>query len=131
MAEIHIVGTAHVSQKSVNEVRETIDSVNPDVIAIELDQGRFATLKKQMKEEEDAKAGIVREEEEETKVPEVKSILSGNFMVMIVQWLLSYVQRKIGLNVGVEPGAEMKEAIGGKLDDGDYGFCGIVDWFDV
>ena len=111
MAEIHIVGTAHVSQKSVNEVRETIDSVNPDVIAIELDQGRFATLKKQMKEEEDAKAGIVHEEEEETKAPEVKSILSGNFMVMIVQWLLSYVQRKIGLNVGVEPGAEMKEAI--------------------
>lgn len=111
MAEIHIVGTAHVSQKSVNEVLETVDSVNPDVIAIELDQGRFATLKKQMKEEEDAKAGIVHEEEEETKAPEVKSILSGNFMVMIVQWLLSYVQRKIGLNVGVEPGAEMKEAI--------------------
>ena len=53
MAEIHIVGTAHVSQKSVNEVRETVDLVNPDVIAIELDQGRFATLKKQMKEEEE------------------------------------------------------------------------------
>ena len=62
MAEIHIVGTAHVSQKSVNEVLETVDLVNPDVIAIELDQGRFATLKKQMKEEEDAKAGIVSEE---------------------------------------------------------------------
>ena len=25
MAEIHIVGTAHVSQKSVNEVLETVD----------------------------------------------------------------------------------------------------------
>ncbi|HJJ71231.1 MAG TPA: TraB/GumN family protein [Methanocorpusculum sp.] len=110
MAEIHIVGTAHVSQKSVNEVLETVDLVNPDVIAIELDQGRFATLKKQMKEEEDAKAGIVSDEAD-GKAPEVKSILSGNFMVMIVQWLLSYVQRKIGLNVGVEPGAEMKEAI--------------------
>lgn len=110
MAEIHIVGTAHVSQKSVNEVLETVDLVNPDVIAIELDQGRFATLKKQMKEEEDAKAGIVSEEAD-GKAPEVRSILSGNFMVMIVQWLLSYVQRKIGLNVGVEPGAEMKEAI--------------------
>ncbi len=110
MTEIHIVGTAHVSQKSVQEVRDTVEAVNPDVIAIELDKGRFATLKKQMQEEADAAAGVVREEGE-GKVPEVKSILSGNFMVMIVQWLLAYVQRKIGLNVGVEPGAEMKEAI--------------------
>ena len=109
MTEIHIVGTAHVSQKSVAEVRDTVDAVNPDVIAIELDKGRFATLKKQMQEEADAASGIVREED--SKAPEVKSILSGNFMVMIVQWLLAYVQRKIGLNVGVEPGAEMKEAI--------------------
>ena len=109
MTEIHIVGTAHVSQKSVAEVRDTVDAVNPDVIAIELDKGRFATLKKQMQEEADAASGIVREEN--SKAPEVKSILSGNFMVMIVQWLLAYVQRKIGLNVGVEPGAEMKEAI--------------------
>ena len=62
-----------------------------------------------MKEEADSASGIVREED--SKAPEVKSILSGNFMVMIVQWLLAYVQRKIGLNVGVEPGAEMKEAI--------------------
>lgn len=110
MTEIHIIGTAHVSQKSVDEVRETVDAVNPDVIAIELDQGRFATLKKQMKEEEDAKAGI-SSDDTDAKAPEVKSILSGNFMVMIVQWLLAYVQRKIGFNVGVEPGAEMKEAI--------------------
>lgn len=109
MTEIHIVGTAHVSQKSVSEVRETVEQVNPDVIAIELDKGRFATLKKQMQEEADAASGIEREED--SKAPEVKSILSGNFMVMIVQWLLAYVQRKIGLNVGVEPGAEMKEAI--------------------
>lgn len=46
MTEIHIVGTAHVSQKSVAEVRDMVDAVNPDVIAIELDNGRFATLKK-------------------------------------------------------------------------------------
>ena len=37
MTEIHIVGTAHVSQKSIDEVRAAVDTVNPDVIAIELD----------------------------------------------------------------------------------------------
>jgi len=105
MAEIHIVGTAHVSQKSIDEVRETIDAVNPDVIAIELDPGRFATLKQQMREAETG------EEEKSSKPLDIKGILHGNFTLMLVQWLLAYVQRKIGMNVGVDPGSEMKEAI--------------------
>ncbi|HJJ29256.1 MAG TPA: TraB/GumN family protein [Methanocorpusculum sp.] len=104
MTEIHLVGTAHVSQKSIEEVRATVDAVNPDVIAVELDVGRANTLRKKMREE----AGGAAEEE---KAPEVKSLLKGNFTVMIVQWLLAYVQRKIGFNVGVEPGSEMVEAM--------------------
>lgn len=47
MGEIRIVGTAHVSQKSVDEVKAAIDEWNPDVVAIELDQGRYLGLKKQ------------------------------------------------------------------------------------
>lgn len=39
MTEIHIVGTAHVSQKSIDEVREKVEAADPDVIAIELDPG--------------------------------------------------------------------------------------------
>ncbi|HJJ47280.1 MAG TPA: TraB/GumN family protein, partial [Methanocorpusculum sp.] len=105
MTEIHIVGTAHVSQKSIDEVRETVNAINPDVIAIELDAGRFATLKQQIREE---KNGV---EEKPPKAPDVKGILHGNFTLMLVQWLLGYVQRKIGMNVGVDPGSEMKEAI--------------------
>ncbi|HJJ48749.1 MAG TPA: TraB/GumN family protein [Methanocorpusculum sp.] len=105
MTEIHLVGTAHVSQKSVDEVRATVDAVNPDVIAVELDAGRAAALRKKMREEE---TGVVEDAE---KAPEIKSILKGNFTVMIVQWLLAYVQRKIGLNVGVEPGSEMIAAM--------------------
>ena len=168
MTQIHIVGTAHVSEKSIQEVRETIDRVNPEVIAIELDRGRYAALKQQMREEDAAKAAaaaqieaespkedentisssgfvsteensyvqsaqisdespvqnpaigsvpVVTPEQEATasdntkKAPEIKKLLSGNFTIMIVQWLLAYVQRKIGFNVGVEPGAEMKAAI--------------------
>jgi len=111
MTEIHIVGTAHVSQKSIEEVREAVDTVNPDVIAIELDPGRFAALKQQMKEARDAELGIAPEPEAKTQIPEVKNILKGNFTLMLVQWVLAYVQRKIGMNVGVEPGAEMKEAM--------------------
>ncbi|MDO9550825.1 MAG: TraB/GumN family protein, partial [Methanoregula sp.] len=34
-----------------------------------------------------------------------------NFNSLLVQWLMAYLQRKIGFDVGVEPGAEMKAAI--------------------
>jgi pheromone shutdown-related protein TraB len=95
MAEIKIVGTAHVSQQSVDEVRAAIEDFKPEVVAIELDPARFAALKKQGKD------------------PSVSDVLEvRNFNSLLVQWLLAYLQRKIGIDVGVEPGAEMKIAIG-------------------
>lgn len=94
MAEIKIVGTAHVSQQSVDEVRTAIEEFKPDVVAIELDPARFTALKKQGRD------------------PSVSDVLEvRNFNSLLVQWLLAYLQRKIGIDVGVEPGAEMKIAI--------------------
>ena len=94
MAEVRIVGTAHVSQKSVEEVEAAIGEFNPEVVAIELDPARFSALKKQARD------------------PTVQDVLEvKNFNSLLVQWLLAYLQRKIGVDVGVEPGAEMKAAI--------------------
>ena len=94
MAEVKIVGTAHVSQQSVDEVRAAIGDFKPDVVAIELDSSRFTALKKQARD------------------PSVSDVLEvKNFNSLLVQWLLAYLQRKIGIDVGVEPGAEMKIAI--------------------
>jgi pheromone shutdown-related protein TraB len=94
MAEIRIVGTAHVSQQSVDEVRAAIGEFTPDVVAIELDPSRFQALKRKAAD------------------PTVRDVLEvKNFNSLLVQWLLAYLQRKIGLDVGVEPGAEMKAAI--------------------
>jgi pheromone shutdown-related protein TraB len=94
MAEIRVVGTAHVSQQSVDEVRAAIGEFTPDVVAIELDVSRFQALKRQAAD------------------PTVNDVLEvKNFNTLLVQWLLAYLQRKIGFDVGVEPGAEMKAAI--------------------
>ena len=94
MSELRIVGTAHVSQKSVDEVKAAIEEFKPDVVAIELDEGRFQGLKKQLKN------------------PEIEEILEAkNFNELLMQWLLSFIQRKIGMDVGVDPGSEMKAAI--------------------
>jgi pheromone shutdown-related protein TraB len=92
--ELRIVGTAHVSQKSVEEVRAAIEEFKPTIVAVELDEPRYRALK------------------EQEMTPEVSEVIrSGNFTQMLIQWILAYLQRRIGMDVGVEPGADMKVAI--------------------
>jgi len=43
--KVTLIGTAHVSEKSRQEVIDTIDELNPDHIAVELDKDRFESLK--------------------------------------------------------------------------------------
>jgi pheromone shutdown-related protein TraB len=94
MSEIRIIGTAHVSKESIREVRDAIAEFSPDVVAVELDAGRYAGLKKQAQE------------------ASVESVLEAKtFTQFLVQWILAYLQRRIGLDMGVEPGAEMKAAV--------------------
>lgn len=94
MGTVRIVGTAHVSQESVDEVKAAISEVSPDVVAVELDPGRYAALRRQAQE------------------ATVESVLEAKtFSQLLVQWILAYLQRRIGLDVGVEPGAEMKAAV--------------------
>ena len=44
-----IIGTAHVSADSVEEVKNTIYEVQPEVVGIELDYGRYQRLRNEMK----------------------------------------------------------------------------------
>ena len=94
MAEIHLVGTAHVSQKSIEDVRSAIEGFQPDIVGVELDRGRYVSLT------------------QETPEPSVTDILKGgNFGRLLVQWVLTYIQQRIGAETGVKPGAEMLAAI--------------------
>ncbi len=96
-SKIIIVGTAHVSEKSVREVIETIEKEKPDVVAVELCRSRYETLK-----------GTAPEVSE---VP-IKTVLSeGKIYLLLIHWLLAYIQKKIGAEVGIQPGAEMISAI--------------------
>lgn len=94
MGEIRLVGTAHVSEKSVAEVRAAIEEFGPAIVGVELDPGRYSALR------------------HEQAPPKVEDVLkAGNFSQLLFQWTLGYLQRKIGMDVGVEPGAEMVAAI--------------------
>ncbi len=94
--KIILVGTAHVSEKSIAEVNEIIEREKPDIVAVELDRPRYQALKG----------------EEEVKEINIKELLSGGkFYYFIMHWFLAYVQKKIGSDMGVKPGAEMISAI--------------------
>ena len=42
--EIILIGTAHISQDSVNTVIQAIDEITPDTVCVELDAQRYQTL---------------------------------------------------------------------------------------
>ena len=88
MAEIRLVGTAHVSQKSIDEVRSAIEEFQPDIVGVELDRG-------------------IHSAHWEVAEPSVTDILKGrNFLAVGA----SFIQQRIGAETGV-PGSEMLAAI--------------------
>lgn len=98
-ASLEIVPTAHISDKSIEHVRQTIYEKRPELVAIELDAGRFQKLM-------DEANGIVHEEKLDLK----KLLKSSNLTVTVVSLILSTMQKKMGEEVGVKPGSEMLEA---------------------
>ena len=92
---VRVVGTAHVSAESVREVEETIDEERPDVVAVELDEGRHRQMKGE--EPDDLDAG---------------DLLQGNTVFQfLAYWMLSYVQARMGDKFDIQPGAELMAAV--------------------
>ena len=102
-----IIGTAHVSANSVEEVKDAIYEQQPDVVAIELDRGRYTRLKNEM-------AGIV----EDDSISVTQIIKDNKVGLFLTTTLLSYFQSKIGDDVDVKPGSEMVGAIEASEDLG-------------
>ena len=102
-----IIGTAHVSQDSVDEVKDAIYEHQPDVVAIELDRGRYTRLKEEM-------MGIERDD----AISVTKIIKENKVSLFFTTTLLSYFQSKIGADVDVAPGSEMIGAIEASEDLG-------------
>lgn len=95
-----IIGTAHVSEESVKEVKDEIYEQQPDIVAIELDRGRYNRIRNEM-------AGI----EEDSHIPVTQIIKENKIGVFLASTLLGYFQSKIGEDVDVKPGSEMIGAI--------------------
>ena len=94
--KITLVGTAHVSKESVEEVKETIKNIQPDCVAVELDEKRADSIKNPSRY---------------SQLDLVKVLKRKEGFLLLANLVLSSYQRRMGLNAGVKPGDEMIAAM--------------------
>jgi pheromone shutdown protein TraB len=93
--EVTVVGTAHVSHESVDRVERTIEEERPDVVAVELDEGRYRQMQGEAPDD-----------------LEPSDLLGGNTVFQfLAYWMLSYVQTRLGDRFDIDPGADMLAAV--------------------
>jgi pheromone shutdown-related protein TraB len=94
--EIVLLGTAHVSRESVDEVRQVIAEEKPDRVCVELDEGRYTSMS-QGSGWKDLNVG--------------KVIRQGKGFLLMANLVLASFQRRLGKDLGVKPGEEMLAAV--------------------
>lgn len=94
--DIWLVGTAHVSAKSVEDVHAAVRAVQPDAVAVELCEPRFQTM---------LDGGAWKKTDIFQVVRKKKAVF------LLAQLALQAFYRRVGKSLEVEPGADMKAAI--------------------
>lgn len=93
---ILLLGTAHVSRRSVEQVAELVESDAPDRICVEIDQGRYRSL---------------TEKNAWSKLNIYDVLKRKQGFLLLGNLVMASFQRRIGKDLGVKPGAEMVEAV--------------------
>ena len=93
--EFILVGTAHISQESVDLVREVIEAEKPDCVCIELDAQRYEALSQESRFESLDLREIIRNQQ---------------LAALLMNLLLASYQKRLGGKLGVTPGSELLEA---------------------
>ncbi len=93
--EIILIGTAHISQESVDTVVRSIDALLPDAVCVELDQQRYQSLINQKGWESLDLKDVIKKKQ---------------LPFLLANLALSSYQKRMGLQTGVKPGAELAAA---------------------
>ncbi len=99
--KVILIGTAHVSKDSIDEVEQVIREVKPDTVCVELCNSRYQSI---------------RNPEQWRNMDIVKVIKEGKAPMLMANLILSAFQKKMGDKLGVKPGAEMIAAINASED---------------
>ena len=93
---LRILGTAHVATASVEAVRNQIETYQPKVVGVELCKTRHDALVEGRRLDKEGLRRVIKE---------------GKAPMVLIQAMLSAEQRRMGLNEGQEPGAELLAAV--------------------
>lgn len=93
---VYLVGTAHVSRQSVDDVRHSIEMIQPDTVCVELCPVRYKAITQGSQWREMNIFTVIKE---------------GKALFLLSQLILNSFYRMIGKQLSVQPGAEMIEAI--------------------
>ncbi|GAB4370806.1 MAG: TraB/GumN family protein [Spirochaetales bacterium] len=91
-----LVGTAHISQQSVEEVERIITEEKPERVCIEIDPSRYRTL---------------MEGAQWSSLDIYRVIKEGKGFLLLSNLVLTSFQRRLGLELGIRPGEEMLAAV--------------------
>lgn len=101
--EIILVGTAHVSRRSAEQVKAIIEAEQPDSVCVELDDQRYQSI-------------ISGSKWKETDI--FKIIKDKKATFLLINLLIASFQKRIAKQFGVTPGAEMLQGIHSAKDAG-------------
>ena len=93
---LRLLGTAHVAKASVEAVKFHIEEFKPDVVAVELCKSRFDSLVSDRRLDKEGLLKVIKE---------------GKAPLVLIQSMLATEQRKLGLDEGEQPGAELLAAV--------------------
>jgi len=93
---IIIIGTAHISQSSVDEVKQVIGKEKPDKVLIELCNSRYQAI---------------LERDQWKNMDIFKVVREGKSFLLFANLIMTSFQKRLGSQLGIKPGAEMLEAI--------------------
>ncbi|MEJ6949718.1 TraB/GumN family protein [Natronospora cellulosivora (SeqCode)] len=94
--EIILIGTAHVSKKSAEQVKEIIEEVKPDSVCVELDKERYESI---------------ADKDRWEKLDIFKVIKQKKALFLLVNLIISSFQKRIAKQFGINAGQEMIQGI--------------------
>ncbi|MCT8138950.1 TraB/GumN family protein [Anaerobacillus sp. CMMVII] len=94
--ELILIGTAHVSKKSAEQVKEVIEAERPDTVCVELDEQRYQAITDGNKWKDMDIFKVIKEK---------KATL------LLMNLVISSFQKRVAKQFGIKPGQEMIQGI--------------------
>src|SRR5690625_5154216 len=94
--EIILIGTAHVSKRSAEQVKEVIEAEQPDTVCVELDEQRYDSI---------------MDENRWRNMDIFKVIKNGKATFLLMNLAISSFQKRMAKQFGIQAGQEMIQGI--------------------